>query len=408
MINARAGNATVDTSANTLVIRPNLVGGVFPKPGTEYVVIATSSGANMRNALTKMSVAPGDNGLFSVGTATSATDGYGNPLIVGKDIVLITTGSAGSEGNAATAASNAQIIRSQVNAIVGSIGNHIDNIIFGVVGGPKTNSGGGVSGGDEDGPHWSIWQDTSGSVLQNGALGSSYRGTIWTGLAGADRPIGDNIIAGMVLGGEGNAFNLTSSGGKRSGTGVSFTPYGAYIINDWSSVDLEASYALLDNDVTVAQGSGSVTNHYVSNRVFVAGNLTAYTTLDAFTLRGKFGMLWADTSGPRYVDANGVSSKQPNTALTQAKLGGEVSYRYDQFEPYVSLTAAQDLTGTGTINTPFGPATSHGGAKFGLQYDAGVRYKLEGGSSFGAQVGGETLRAHQSTFIAGLFARIPL
>ncbi len=405
LINARAGNATVDTSANTLVIRPNLVGGVFPKTGTEYVVIATSTGANVSNALTKLSVAPGDNGLFSVGTATTATDGYGKPLTIGKDIVLITTGSAGSEGNAAIASSNTQIERAQTNVIVSSVSNHLDNILSGVIGTPP---GGGTSGGDEEGPTWSIWQDTSGSVLQNGALGSSYRGTIWTGLAGADRPIGDKFIVGAVVGGEGNSFDLTSTGSKRSGTGISITPYGAYIINDWSALDFEASYAFLDNDVTVPQGNASVTNHYMSNRVFVAGNASAYTNVDAFTLRVKFGMLWADNSGPRYTDANGVSSKPPNTVLTQAKLGGEVTYHYEQFEPFVDLTAAQDLTGSGSLNTAFGPALTGTSAKFGLQYDAGLRYKTEGGSSFGLQVGGETLRAHQSSFIAGVFARVPL
>jgi len=405
LINASAGNATVNTSANTLVIRPNLAAGFFPKPGSEYAVITTSAGANVSNALTNMRVAPGSNALFSVGTATTATDGFGNPLTLGKDIVLITTGSAGGEANAAVAASNTQIERAQTNAIVSSIGNHLDYVISSAIGAP---AGGGASGGDEEGPNWSIWQDTSGNDLQDGAAGGAYQGIIWTGLLGADRPVGDKFIVGATVGGEGDSFDLKSTGSKRSGTGISFTPYAAYLINDWSALDLEASYALLDNDVTIPQGSGNVTNHYVSNRVFVAGNASAYTTIDAFTLRVKFGMLWADNSGPRYTDANGIQAKPPNVALTQAKLGGEVQYTYQQFQPFLDLTAAQDLTGSGTLNTPFGPASTNSGAKFGLQYDAGVRYKLEGGSSFGLQVGGETLRAHQSSFIAGVFARIPL
>ena len=167
------------------------------------------------------------------------------------------------------------------------------------------------------------------------------------------------------------------------------------------------SYAFLDNNVTVPQGSASITNHYMSNRIFVAGNIAAFHNIDAFTLRAKFGLLWADDSGPEYRDANGTTAKPPNTALSQAKLGGEVTYHYEQFEPFASLAAAQDMTGSGTINNTLVVPT-HGSAKFGLQYDAGVRYKTEGGSSFGLQVGGETLRAHQSSFIAGVFARVPL
>jgi outer membrane autotransporter protein len=211
---------------------------------------------------------------------------------------------------------------------------------------------------------------------------------------------------GAVLGGEGESFNLTSTGGKLSGTGISITPYGAYVINDWSSVDLEASYAFLDNDVTVVEGQ-PVTNHYISNRVFVAGNASAFWNVDAFTLRAKFGLLWANSSGPTYVDGAGVRAKPPNTTLEQVKLGGEIIYRYEQFEPFVDLTAAQDLKGTGTLTGTFITPTSSG-ARFGLMYDAGVRYKLEGGAQLGLQVGGETFRSHQSTFMAGVFARIPL
>jgi hypothetical protein len=409
LINARAGNATVDTSANTLIIRPNLTGGIFPRPGSEYAVIATSSGANVSNALTKLSVAPGPAAaLFSVGTATTSTDAFGNPLTPGKDIVLITTGSAGTMGNAITAPSNLQIERAQVNAIVSSVSGHIEDLLWGaIVGQPGTSTPkGGLSGGDEGGSDWSVWQDTSANILQDSAIGSVYRGTIWTGLAGADRRIGDKFITGAVLGGEGESFNLTSSGGKRSGTGISFTPYGAYIINDWASLDLEVSYAFLDNNVTVVEGQ-PVTNHYISNRVFVAGNASAFWNVDAFTLRAKFGLLWANNSGPTYVDGTGVRAKPPDTTVEQVKLGGEATYHYDQFEPFVDLTAAQDLKGTGTLTGVFITPTSSG-ARFGLLYDAGVRYKLEGGSQLGLQIGGETLRSHQSTFMAGVFARIPL
>jgi hypothetical protein len=364
LINARAGNATVDTRANTLVIRPNLTIGVVPKPGSKYVVIATSSGANVGNALSKLSVAPGPSAApFSVGTATSTTDAFGNPLTPGKDIVLITSGesgttsptqpttpqvpivNAGAAANAAVAPSNMQIERVQVNAIVSAVTGRIGNAVSGAVAGQilTPTRTGGLSGGDESGVNWTIWQDTSGHVLHDTATGSSYHGTIWTGLAGVDRPIGDNIIVGAVLGGEGESFDLTSSGGQRSGTGISFTPYAAYIINDWASVDFEASYALLDNNVKVVEGQPH-NNHYVDNRVFVAGNVAAYWNVDAFTLRGKFGLLWANTSGPIYGDANGVRTKPPNTTLEEAMLGGEITYHHDRFEPFVNLTAQQDLS----------------------------------------------------------------
>jgi hypothetical protein len=411
LINARAGNATIDTSANTLVIRPNIFGAA-PKMGAQYAVIETSSGANVGNALAKISIAPGpDAALFSVGTATSTTDAYGNPLTPGKDIVVTVTGSTASVTNAALAASDPQIVREQVNAVVSGIteriGDAIANAIAGAIGiGPVVQPG--VAGGDEaaqSGPahNWTVWMDTSGSFLKDTASASPYNGSIWTGLAGVDQPLTDDIIVGTVVGGEGDAFDLST--GRRSSTGISITPYAAYILNAWSSVDVELSYARLDNHVMVDVGT-PVNSHYATNRVFAAGNLAAYWNADAFTLRGKVGFLIANDGGPRYTDSTGVRATPPSTTLQEAKIGGEATYHFGQFVPFANATLVDDLRGYGGLNSELTGVSSP--SRYGLQYDAGLRYTAEGGIQVGFQGGGETLRGTQSSVMGGIFARIPL
>ena len=406
-INARAGNATVDTTGGTLVIRPNLAGTTLPKLGSQYAVITVSSGANVSNALSRVSLAPGPTAsMFSVGTATSTTDAYGNPLTPGKDIVLVTTGSEGSAANAAVAASNPQIEREQVSAITSGISTRIGSVVANVIAGRVTAPTGGVSGGDEPGSDWTVWADTSGNFLSGDATGAAYHGSIWTGLAGVDRPVGDNLIVGAVLGGEGDAFDLTDAVSRRSETGFSITPYVAYIISDWGSVDFEASYALQDNTVTLLAGQ-RLSNHFITNRFFATGNFTAYWNIDTWTLRGKFGYLWANVGGPDYTDAGGTRTRPDSTTLDEIKWGGEVTQHSGPVEPYLNLTAVYDLKGNGSLTTAALGAVQTAG-HFGLQADAGARYKLENGWQFGLHFGGEAFRQHQSSVMAGVFARIPL
>jgi hypothetical protein len=289
-----------------------------------------------------------------------------------------------------------------VTAITERIGDAVADAIAGSIG---VAPSGGISGGDAPGHNWSVWVDTSGSYLSNNSAGGSYNGSIWTGLAGVDQLVTDNIIAGAVIGGEGNSFKLTGSGGLRSGTGISITPYAAYILRDWASVDVELSYARLDNSVSVT-GVQQAANHYQTNRVFAAGNLTGYWSIDALTLRAKVGLLTANNGGPSYTDSTGVRTRPASTSLLEAKLGGEATYHFGQFEPFVNLTLADDLRGSGGLNSSVTGVRSP--SRYGLQYDAGLRYKTEGGIQVGFQAGGETLRGSQSSVMGGLFARIPL
>jgi hypothetical protein len=140
--------------------------------------------------------------------------------------------------------------------------------------------------------------------------------------------------------------------------------------------------------------------------VFAAGNLTGYWSVDALTLRAKVGFLIANTGGPSYTDSTGVRTTPASTSLQEAKLGGEATYHIDRFEPFVDLTLADDVRGAGGLNAAVTGVRSP--SRYGLQYDAGLRYKTEGGISMGFQAGGETLRGSESSFMGGLFARIPL
>ncbi len=157
--------------------------------------------------------------------------------------------------------------------------------------------------------------------------------------------------------------------------------------------------------MTVTAGSPVLT-HYTSNRVFGATNLSAFWTFDDLTLRGKVGFLMANTGGQTYTDSTGVRSTPPSITLQELKAGGEVSYRYGQFQPYLNLTMEDNIKGTGNLNTALTGVSSPG--RYGLLYDVGLRYKTEGNIQFGFHVGGETLQGNQSQFVAGLFPRIPL
>ncbi len=214
---------------------------MIPKLGAEYGVIQTGS-TSITNALTNLKIAPGAaSAMFSIGTATTTTDAYGKPLTPGNDIVLTVTGNSSAVTNAAIASSSTQILQAQVNAVTNAIGDRIgDAIANAITGAVRANSPPGppqrgISGGDEAGIRTQFYHvdgaPPAASCRTTVSTGSTYSGQIWTGLAGIDTPLTDKIIAGVVVGGEGDSFSLSSFGGHRYGNGVSITPYVAYIIS---------------------------------------------------------------------------------------------------------------------------------------------------------------------------------
>jgi|GEM_PF-6650214 len=410
-IDARSGIATIDTSAATLYIRPNITAAALAHPGSQYLLIATSPGANLTYATTNLAIAPGlASTLFSVGKATGTLDAFGNSVVPGQDIVVTSNSASGNLAAIATAVNDTQVVRSQVNAIATSVSTRIGYIVGSAIAErirvirPEAARDATESAGGEEGERsYTVWADTSGNFLTDTGAGRGFRGSLWTGLAGVDTAVLENVIVGVVVGGEGNSFTLTNTG-IRSANGGSVSPYLAVILNDWAAVDAELSYARLDNDVTIL----GTRNHYASQRVFGAVNFSAFESFDDLTLRAKVGFMSANAGGPNYTDSLGLRAHVPSTSVQQLKLGGEATYKLDAFEPFLSLTVNDDLRGSGNANAPLsGTAASHPG-RYGLEYNLGVRYKLEQGAQLGLQVGGETMRGTQSNMMIGLFGRIPL
>ena len=410
-INAQSGNAIIDTSAGTLYVRPNISAAALAHPGSQFLLIATSPGTSIAKATANLAIAPGAaSTLFTVGKATGTIDAFGNPLVPGQDIVVTSNKASGALTQIVTAANDIQVVRSQVNAIATSVSTRIGYIVGSAIAErirviqPNAMRAHDDSAGAEDPERtYTGWADTSGACLSDTGAGRGFRGSLWTGLAGVDTAVLENLIVGVVVGGEGNSFNVTNTG-RRSAMGGSISPYLAVILSDWAALDAELSFAQLKNDVTIL----GTHNRYTSRRLFGSVNLSIFQTYDDLTLRAKVGILQANAGGPTYTDSLGLRARVPSTTVQQLKIGGEATYKFDDIEPFASLMLNNDLHGGGNANATLAGQTTGHASRYGLEYNLGVRYKFEQGAQLGLQFGGETLRGTQSNMMVGLFGRIPL
>lgn len=230
----------------------------------------------------------------------------------------------------------------------------------------------GISAGSAD-TRWGLWGDASGSFIGNDTS-EGYSGNSVVALAGIDYILDPDWIVGFSTGYTHGDLGLKSFTGTRSSNGAVLGPYGSYILSPNFFIDGLVTYTRLSNNLaTVAPGPSGGWN---SNRVTGAGNLNGFWDFDPFKLTGFTGYSYT-WEGANNSVLSGVPPFSNIMRLGLFKLGGEVAYRYDQFEPYVPLTFEYQTTR---------PEDTTG--RFALIVGAGMRYQwsdqMRGGILFTA------------------------
>ena len=237
---------------------------------------------------------------------------------------------------------------------------------------PLASARRGISAGSDD-TRWGLWGDASGSFIGNDTS-EGYSGNSVVALAGIDYILDPDWIVGFSTGYTHGNLDLKSFTGTRASNGAVLGPYGSYILSPNFFLDGLITYTRLSNNLaTVAPGPSGGWN---SNRVTGAGNLNGFWDFDPVKLTGFTGYSYT-WEGANNSVLSGVPPFSNIMRLGLFKLGGEVAYRYDQFEPYVPLTFEYQTTR---------PEDTTG--RFALIVGAGMRYQwsdqMRGGILFTA------------------------
>lgn len=136
----------------------------------------------------------------------------------------------------------------------------------------------------------SLWVASSVTWLKKSDTNGDYGGTITNGILGYDRRLTDDLIGGVAIGYEKVLINTkyVANGGSVEGDTVSFSPYLGYSINDWLVLDGVAGYARITYRF---KANATEVGDATANRLFGAGNLTAYKRFDDTLLKAAIGYL---------------------------------------------------------------------------------------------------------------------
>jgi hypothetical protein len=151
-----------------------------------------------------------------------------------------------------------------------------------------------------------------------------------------------NIVAGVSFGYENNDIDTTFNGGNLDSDMFTVAPYIGGLLNETFSLDFSAGYSDIDISQFRTLGATRITSGVDAERWFVAGNLNASRQIDNWYLSGRAGLLYAKESQDGFVESNGSVRPDRTFRFGQLRVGGDVSYGWGSFEPFVSAVYEYD------------------------------------------------------------------
>jgi outer membrane autotransporter protein len=392
-----AGNSyLVNLSAFSTTSKNDVSGNFIPAGGTSqpanFVIVPLGGGQFTINGI------PANQKLVSCSASTSSTTvttivflpPSDTPTPVTTTTITYPASCYVTDTPRALLASIKQELRSQSNAVIGSITDRLRALAqdlaessaasvetppggtvilnnFSSTQPPKYN---GLSAGS-DGVRWGVWADASGSDLKNDNPADAFYGPSVVALTGLDYVFDRRWIFGVAAGYTHADLALSPSTINREVDGAVVGPYAAYIVNSNWWVDGLVNWTSLSNDITAPLPFPAGSYH--SNRVTAASNLNYFTRYEGIKLTGFGGYAYSWEGG----NTNAIlpSALANNIRYGAIRIGGEAAYPFGAFEPYLPLRVEYETT------TP-----NDGTSRTALVAGAGLRYRwsdtLTGGLLF--------------------------
>lgn len=337
-----------------------------------------------------------------------------NGAIVLTSVDVDTRAASGVTQEASLAQVAQQSERAVVTQTVRAIASRVSDALRGQMGARQRSAEGGPSGfglsaGDATGGTGQLsgWADGSVSFLRSFEPAAEFNGRTQTAMVGADYKLTGSLVIGAAVGMEHNHFDLTTLNGRRTGNGLSVTPYLGYAINDYFTVDVSLSYGHGYNRTRQNLLGGMSTGRYGSDRLIASTNLSGYLVEGAWTFRGVTGLSIARTRSDSYTDSAGAVVSPGVNDLRQWRLGAEAEYEATpSVRPFAGATLEYDMLNRNTGSTGGALVASGGGNRAGMVAAAGVRVSASDALNLTAQVTTQAFRANQRDTTVGLSARM--
>lgn len=220
---------------------------------------------------------------------------------------------------------------------------------------------------------WSLWLEGTYIRYRSGGASSEAIGNMVLFELGLDRLIGDRVILGAMVVGDGAREVSADLGYEVGGLGFMAGPYGAVRIGDNVIFDAKVLWGRSWNDI---QPFMTYTDEFTTSRWLATARLAGEGQLGAVIVRPELYLAYFRETQLEYVDTNGITIPEQTIRLGRFTFGPELALPVEleggaTVEPRISLEGVWDFT------TPEISARINGG--FVLTSDTGASFSLLGG-----------------------------
>lgn len=232
---------------------------------------------------------------------------------------------------------------------------------------------------------WGMWASYQRSDFENDFAATAFDADTNMVFIGADFAPRDDFIAGVAFGYEDTDVDSSFNRGGQEIDGFSIIPYmGGLVDIGLLELGLDASlgYSHLDVDqFRRATATGAlVTSETDSTRWFFSGNANVGKTYGDWTLGGRVGFLVARDELDGFTESDGTVVAESTSDLGRLTVGGDLSWFWESFEPYLSALYEYDYERQTVVTaTAPQPANDDDDFVFGL----GIRWYSEEGVTAG-------------------------
>jgi len=245
-----------------------------------------------------------------------------------------------------------EVAKAAATANVGMISNRITAVTAGNSGQSSGNGPMGIG----------VWGLGSGVYLDNTKSGANYDGSLYTGMIGMDKQLGD-LLVGVAAGYEKLDLTTKYNSGNMEYDGWSVVPYLSYSISKDLVLDASFSYTWLDYTMKDTQAGVKYSDSMDAHRMVTSAGLTQYIDWDKFLFSARLGTLYLNEHQDSYL-LNATNYGSAGIYTWMGSLGLRAQYDMGAFKPFVGATYMQDFMKSGDSDTDM----------WGADFDLGFNY----------------------------------
>lgn len=194
-----------------------------------------------------------------------------------------------------------------------------------------------------------IWGNFGYTSSENDFVSVASDSKSLHGTLGADMTVNDWLVVGMAAGYENDDIDTSFNGGNIDSDAFTVVGYAAALVNDEVSVDVAVGRSALDNDQFRIAGGARVTSSFDSDRTFLSGNVNYGRSFGDMRFTGTAGIVWAKDAADAFTESDGTAVASSDFIIGRAKLRGEFSALYGDWEPFISAAYNRSFTETDQV-----------------------------------------------------------